>query len=148
MLNLFLDANIWLDLYHFSNDDLKRFDKLADMIGRDIRLFVTSHLRDEVGRNRDAKIKDTYTKENVVQVVATSRGRWKIENEDINTLKTKGYHFEHNFGHAQGFLSQTLLSLNLLALLFHTVLELLEPCWRAIRRRCLAATPSFSIWQC
>jgi hypothetical protein len=35
-----------------------------------------------------------------------------------------------------------------LAFLFHTVLELLEPRWRAIRRRCLAPTPPFSIWQC
>jgi len=27
------------------------------------------------------------------------RCRWKIENENNNTLKTKGYHFEHNYGH-------------------------------------------------
>ena len=80
--------------------------------------FITSHL-----------ISD----ENVAEVVATGRGRWKIENEDINTLKTKGYHFEHNFGHGKKFLSQTLLSLNLLAFLFHTVLELLDLRWAAIR---------------
>jgi hypothetical protein len=81
--------------------------------------YITSHL---------------ISKENVAEVVATGRGRWKIENEDINTLKTKGYHFEHNFGHGKKFLSQTLLSLNLLAFLFHTALELLEPRWTAIRQ--------------
>jgi len=64
--------------------------------------------------------------ENVVQLIETGRCRWKIENEDFNTLKTKGYHFEHNFGHGKQFLSQTLLSLNMLAFLFHTVLELLD----------------------
>jgi len=31
----------------------------------------------------------------VAAVVAAGRGRWKIENENNNTLKTQGYHFEH-----------------------------------------------------
>jgi hypothetical protein len=63
---------------------------------------------------------------NVEELVQAARTRWKIENEDINTLKTKGYHFEHNFGHGKQFLAQTLLSLNLIAFLFHTALELLD----------------------
>jgi hypothetical protein len=66
------------------------------------------------------------SEENVEEVVQASRTRWKIENENINTLKTKGYHFEHNFGHGKEFLAQTLLSLNLIAFLFHTALELLD----------------------
>jgi hypothetical protein len=61
--------------------------------------------------------------ENVAQVAHAGRGRWKIENENNNVLKTKGYHLEHNFGHGKQYLSATLLSLNLLAFLFHTVLE-------------------------
>ena len=32
---------------------------------------------------------------NVAEVVEAGRSRWKIENENNNTLKTKGYHFEH-----------------------------------------------------
>ena len=64
--------------------------------------------------------------ENVIRLIEAGRCRWKIENEDFNTLKTKGYHFEHNFGHGKQFLSQTLLSLNTLAFLFHTVLEILD----------------------
>lgn len=66
----------------------------------------------------------TVSAQNVEAVVEAGRCRWKIENEDINTLKTKGYHFEHNFGHGQRFLSQTLLSLNIISFLFHTILEL------------------------
>jgi len=62
----------------------------------------------------------------VVELVKAARCRWKIENENFNTLKTKGYHFEHNFGHGQQYLSQTLLSLNVIAFLFHTLLELLD----------------------
>jgi hypothetical protein len=61
--------------------------------------------------------------QNVAQVAQAGRGRWKIENENNNVLKTKGYHLEHNFGHGKQYLSATMLSLNLLAFLFHTVLQ-------------------------
>jgi hypothetical protein len=40
---------------------------------------------------------------NVIEVVASGRARWKIENENNNTLKTKGYNFEHNFGHGKAW---------------------------------------------
>ena len=63
------------------------------------------------------------TADNVVDVAHAGRGRWKIENENNNVLKTKGYHLEHNFGHGKTYLAAFLLSLNLLAFLFHTVLE-------------------------
>jgi len=57
MKNLFLDSQIWLDLYYFSNDDLNQFDKLKDMLGIDIKLFVTKQVENEVKRNRENKIK-------------------------------------------------------------------------------------------
>jgi hypothetical protein len=60
--------------------------------------------------------------ENVAQVALTGRGRWKVENENNNVLKTKGYHIEHNFGHGKQYLSAFMLSLNLLAFLAHTAL--------------------------
>ena len=63
------------------------------------------------------------TADNVAEVAQAGRGRWKIENENNNVLKTKGYHIEHNFGHGQQYLAALMLSLNLLAFLFHTVLE-------------------------
>ena len=62
MKNLFIDANIWLSLYHFSSDDLEQFSKLKELVGTDIRLFIPSQIRNEVQRNRDAKIKDALTK--------------------------------------------------------------------------------------
>jgi hypothetical protein len=66
------------------------------------------------------------SEQTVVEVVKAGRCRWKIENENFNTLKTKGYHFEHNFGHGQTYLSQTLLSLNVIAFLFHILIELMD----------------------
>ena len=63
------------------------------------------------------------TAEHVAGVAQAGRGRWKIDNENNNVLKTKGYHVEHNFGHGQQYLAAVMLSLNLLAFLFHTVLE-------------------------
>jgi len=59
----------------------------------------------------------------ISQVAQAGRGRWKVENENNNVLKTKGYHIEHNFGHGKRYLAAFMLSLNLLAFLFHTVLQ-------------------------
>ena len=73
---------------------------------------------------------------NVAQVAQAGRGRWKIENENNNVLKTKGYHLEHNFGHGKQYLSATMLSLNLLAFLFHTVLQWSDEKY-ALLRKCL-----------
>jgi hypothetical protein len=64
------------------------------------------------------------TSENVATIVLSGRTRWKIENENNNVLKTKGYHFEHNFGHGEETLSLVLLTLIMLAFLFHTLLDL------------------------
>ena len=75
----------------------------------------------------------TISKDNVKQIVADGRARWKIENENNNVLKTKGYNLEHNFGHGKKHLSNFLLTLNLLAFLFHTALEMFDDVYRRIR---------------
>jgi hypothetical protein len=80
--------------------------------------------------------------QNVAQVAQAGRGRWKIENENNNVLKTKGYHLEHNFGHGKQYLSATMLSLNLLAFLFHTVLEWSDEQY-ALLRQVLARRQTF-----
>ncbi len=73
------------------------------------------------------------TDKNVAALATSGRARWKIENENNNTLKTKGYHLEHNFGHGQKHLSSLLVTLNILAFLFHTVLALTDEHYRLIR---------------
>lgn len=71
----------------------------------------------------------------VIQVITAGRSRWKTENENHNVLKTKGYHLEHNFGHGQQHLANLLLTLNLLAFLFHTVLHLVDSSYQQIRQQ-------------
>jgi len=66
------------------------------------------------------------TKKNVHEITLAGRTRWKIENENNNILKTKGYHLEHNFGHGKEHLSGFLFTMNILAFLFHTVLDFLD----------------------
>lgn len=70
----------------------------------------------------------------VGDIVQAGRARWKTENESHNVLKTKGYHLEHNFGHGEQHLSMTLLTLNWLAFLFHTVLHLADESYQQIRQ--------------
>ena len=82
--------------------------------------FVTAHPVDE---------------HSVASIVTAARARWKSENENHNVLKTKGYQLEHNFGHGQHHLAMTLLTLNLLAFLFHTVLHLMDQSYQRIRQQ-------------
>jgi len=74
------------------------------------------------------------TDDTVLDLAQAGRGRWKIENENNNVLKTKGYHIEHNFGHGKQYLAAFLLSLNLLAFLFHTVLAWCDDQYALIRQ--------------
>lgn len=84
------------------------------------------------------------SKDNVAEIVACGRARWKIENESFNVLKNHGYELEHNFGHGQKFLAMTLTALNLLAFAWHTVLELLEAPWQAARQAAAKRTSFFA----
>ena len=73
------------------------------------------------------------TDDNVAAMAAAGRARWKIENENNNTLKTKGYHFEHNFGHGKQHLSNLFATMILLAFLVHTTLDWIDDTYRAVR---------------
>ena len=84
------------------------------------------------------------SKDNVAEIVACGRARWKIENESFNVMKNHGYELEHNFGHGQKFLAMMLAALNLLAFAWHTVLELLEPPWQAARQAAAKRTSFFA----
>jgi len=54
---------------------------------------------------------------NPMPLMRGARARWKIENEAFNTLKTQGYHFEHDFGHGHQRLSTLLMHPMMLAFL-------------------------------
>lgn len=74
------------------------------------------------------------TSDNVAEIVRAGRARWKVENENNNTLKTKGYNLTHNFGHGKEHLSSLLATFNLLSFLFHTVLDLFDSSYQRIRQ--------------
>jgi len=69
----------------------------------------------------------------VCDLARVGRSRWKVENETINVLKTKGYHLAHNFGHGTEHLSSVFLTLNLLAFLVHTVQQIINEAYRVLR---------------
>ncbi len=73
------------------------------------------------------------TDETVVALVAAGRSRWKIENENNNVLKTKGYHFEHHYGHGRRQLAALLATMILLAYWCHTVLDWMDERYQAVR---------------
>lgn len=71
---------------------------------------------------------------NVEAIVVAGRTRWKVENENNNTLKTKGYNLEHNFGHGEDHLCSLLATLNILAFLFHTVMDMVGGAYALVRK--------------
>ena len=48
-------------------------------------------------------------------------------------LKNNGYHMQHYFGHGDDRLSNTLMTLNLIALAFHSVCDHLCEPWQTVR---------------
>ena len=65
-----------------------------------------------------------------------ARARWKVENETFNTLKTQGYHFEHNYGHGYRNLSTILGNLMMLAFLIDQIQQLCCPQFIQALRKC------------
>jgi len=108
----------------------------GDQAAIDVNWCELTVTRQDTGEQlyKNAFITDFQVLETTVEaIVLDGRTRWKVENENNNVLKTKGYHLEHNFGHGSQHLASLLLSLNLLAFLFHTVLDLVDKKYRLIR---------------
>ncbi|OAD19322.1 hypothetical protein THIOM_005051 [Candidatus Thiomargarita nelsonii] len=74
------------------------------------------------------------TEDNVMEIVADGRSGFQTENENHKTLKTKGYHLEHNFGHGKKHRAKMLVTLNVLAFLFHTVLSFFDHRYQQVRQ--------------
>lgn len=117
--------------YHFANDiPLKE--------GRDslrVSWCEATVIREETGEqlyHNGFVVNRTISQENIVEVVLCGRARWKIENENNNTLKTKGYHLEHNFGHGKKHLATLLAAFTLISFLFHTVMDLTDTLYQGL----------------
>lgn len=121
-----------IDTYRFANDVPVRDGDDALRVGWcDLRT-----IREEDGKQKyyNAFILDReITADNVAEIVLQGRTRWKVENESNNTLKTKGYHLEHNYGHGEKHLANFLSTCTLLSFLFHTILDLCNETYRKVR---------------
>ncbi|MDR3186800.1 MAG: transposase family protein [Christensenellaceae bacterium] len=65
------------------------------------------------------------SEENIEELIACGRSRWSLENE-FNSLKTRGYNFEHNYGHGKLNLSNVIATFILLSFLMHTAASLTD----------------------
>jgi len=122
-----------IQTYRYANKLPLRGDRLA----LEVNWCELTTTREDTGEQlyKNAFITDFEISDTTVEaIVRDGRTRWKVENENNNVLKTKGYHLEHNFGHGRQHLASLLLSLNLLAFLFHTILDLVNEQYRAIRQ--------------
>lgn len=89
----------------------------------------------------------TITDTNIVELVASGRARWKIENENNNVLKNQGYNFDHNFGHGKQYLANLLATLILLAYLLHTTLDWIDARYHAVRGQLSSRRMFFEHWR-
>jgi hypothetical protein len=72
------------------------------------------------------------SKRNVYKLMRGGRARWKIENETFNTLKNRGYNFEHNYGHGEQNLSVVFATIMMLAFLVDQTQQLCCALFRAV----------------
>lgn len=59
MFNIFIDSQIWLSFYKLSNEDLEQLKQLNMLLEKEIKLFLTQQVVDEVRRNRENVIAET-----------------------------------------------------------------------------------------
>ena len=71
--------------------------------------------------------------EDIVDLVAAARSRWKVENEGFNILKNHDYELEHNYGHGAENLAFNFFQLTLLAHLYHQAHELGDEQYQKLR---------------
>lgn len=135
----------FVDTYRFINQLPIRDGKDALLVNW-CELITLDVSKDKISAK--AYISDhTITAENVALIVRDGRARWHIENGCNNVMKKKGYHMEHNFGHGKQHLASFLLCLNLLAFLFHTILQFHDVYYQAIRKELPSRQAFFqSLW--
>ena len=83
-------------------------------------------------------------KSNVYDIMRAGRARWKIENEQFNTLKNQGYHFEHNYGHGYNHLCNIMALMMLLAFFSD---QIIQACNRLFNDIWTAAKAKNRVWE-
>lgn len=101
-MNIFIDTNIYLSLYHFSKDDLEKLEILVKLVkDEEIKLFYSDQINDEYKRNRERRILEANSgfsksvKIEIPQIIKdydefnTLKDLQKSINKEINSLSKK-----------------------------------------------------------
>lgn len=124
-------GEIWT--YHYLNDvPLRSGEEALDVNWCD--LVITHSETGEILYRNEWVTSLMLDNNNISEVAACGRARWKSENENNNMLTNHGYNIKHNFGHGAEYLSATLLTLNLLAFLLHTIAQVADELYQQIRK--------------
>ena len=71
---------------------------------------------------------------NIEELINCGRTRWRLEN-GFNSLKKRGYNFEHNFGHGKQTLANVLATLMVLAFLIHSASKITSDLYKKAREK-------------
>jgi len=132
----------WSHIYRFVNDVPLRQENPLMVNWLDMIVMRESTGKEEYHNSFVSNHK--INSENVIPIAQDGRTRWKSENETNNTLKNQGYNFEHNFGHGKEHLANFLATLNLLAFLLHTLLDLLDEEYKLLRKTLVTRVEFFN----
>ncbi len=86
--HIFIDTNIFLNFYRYSNDDLEELKKISHLINEgEIILYITQQVVDEFTRNRDSAVTESYKKFDEIKVDQSFPYICKTYEEDYQFLR-------------------------------------------------------------
>lgn len=117
-----IDGVFYKRNYEYINDIPIRDSK--DAIRTNFVSLTELNERTNISKKFDYTTDIKIDQKTVTKAALAGRRRWKIENEEHNTLTNQGYSFKHNYGHGKQYLLSVLAMLKILAFLIHELLHL------------------------
>jgi hypothetical protein len=94
-IHLFIDTNVYLKFYHYSNDDLEELNKLLVLLDNDkVELYLPEQVINEFERNRDNKLADALKTFNLNKI-STQFPQFCKEYKEYDILKKIMKDYEH-----------------------------------------------------
>jgi len=121
-IHLFIDTNVYLKFYHFSNDDLEELSKLQVLLDNDkLELYLPEQVINEFSRNRDNKLADALRNFNQSKLTAQFPQFCK-EYKEYDSLKKLMRDFDHE---KSNLLKNVMLAIETNSLKADKIIELL-----------------------
>jgi hypothetical protein len=94
-IHLFIDTNVYLKFYHYSNDDLEELNKLLVLLDNDkVELYLPEQVINEFERNRDNKLADALKTFNLNKI-SNQFPQFCKEYKEYDILKKIMREYEH-----------------------------------------------------